>query len=64
MVFKFGKVKSSYNNYNIYNAQDLNANDINNNLNIGHNQLPVKEKKINNIQPSEVQDLIDAQDFY
>lgn len=64
LVFKFGKVKSAYNNYNIYNAQDLNANDINNSLNMGHNQVPIKETKIKNISPSEVQDLIDAQDFY
>lgn len=64
LVFKFGKVKSSYNNYNMYNAQDLNSSDINNNLNQGQSQIPAKEKKIKNISPNEVQDLIDTQDFY
>jgi hypothetical protein len=64
LVFKFGKVKSTYNNYNLYNAQDLNSTDVNNNLNIGQNQIPAKETKIKNVGPDEVQDLIDAQDFY
>lgn len=64
LVFKFGKIKSSYNNYNMYNAQDLNSSDINNNLNQGQSQIPAKEKKIKNISPNEVQDLIDTQDFY
>lgn len=64
LVFKFGKIKSTYNNYNLYNAQDLNSTDVNNNLNIGQNQIPAKETKIKNVGPDEVQDLIDAQDFY
>ncbi|MBC7695803.1 MAG: hypothetical protein H7141_10190 [Burkholderiales bacterium] len=63
LVFKFGKVKSIYNNYNMYNAQDLNTVD-GNNINQGNNQIPAKVHKINNVQPSEVQDLIDVQDFY
>ncbi len=64
LVFKFGKVKSIYNNYNMYNAQDLNATDIGNNVNTGNNQIPAKETKIRNLSPNEVQDLIDTQDFY
>jgi hypothetical protein len=48
----------------MYNAQDLNSSDINNNLNQGQSQIPAKEKKIKNISPNEVQDLIDTQDFY
>lgn len=64
LVFKFGKVKSLYNNYNLYNAHDLNSMDLNHNLNQGNNQIPQKEKKIKNVEPNEVQDLIDVQDFY
>ncbi len=64
LVFKFGKVKSTYNNYNMYNALDLNSTDIGNNVNTGNNQVPAKEKKIKNVSPSEVQDLIETQDFY
>lgn len=64
LVFKFGKVKSIYNNYNLYNAIDLNSNDVGNNINIGNNQIPTKETKIKNLNPNEVQDLIDTQDFY
>lgn len=63
LVFKFGKVKSIYNNYNMYNAQDINSVDENN-INHGNNQVPAKERKIKNVAPSEVQDLIDVQDFY
>lgn len=64
LVFKFGKVKSTFNNYNMYNAMDLNSTDIGNNVNTGNNQIPAKEKKIKNVNPSEVQDLIETQDFY
>ena len=63
LVFKFGKVKSIYNNYSMYNAQDLNSVD-GNNINEGNNQIPAKEHKIKNISPTEVQDLIEVQDFY
>lgn len=64
LVFKFGKVKSIYNNYSMYDAQDLNSSDGENNLNFGNNQIPAKENNIKNVQPNEVQDLIDTQDFY
>jgi hypothetical protein len=64
LVFKFGKVKSTYNNYNMYNALDLNSTDIGNNINTGNNQVPAREKRIKNVSPSEVQDLIETQDFY
>ncbi|MBK6523231.1 MAG: hypothetical protein IPG08_13430 [Sphingobacteriaceae bacterium] len=64
LVFKFGKVKSTYNNYNMYNALDLNSTDIGNNISTGNNQVPAKERKMKNISPSEVQDLIETQDFY
>lgn len=64
LVFKFGKVKSTFNNYNMYNALDLNSNDIGNNISTGNNQIPAKEKKIRNVNLSEVEDLIETQDFY
>ncbi len=65
LVFKFGKVKSTFNNYNMYNALDLNSTDIGNNVNTGSNQqIPAKEKKNQRVTPSEVQDLIETQDFY
>lgn len=64
LVFKFGKVKSIYNNYNMYNAHDLNSTDHSNNINLGNNQIPARETKIRNLPPSEILDLIDAQDFY
>lgn len=63
LVFKFGKVRSIYNNYNLYNAHDLNSTDINN-VNHNNSQIPAKEKKIKNVKPADVQDLIEAQDFY
>lgn len=64
LVFKFGKVKSAFNNYNMYNALDLNSSDVGNNINTSQNQIPAKDKKIKNVSPSEVQDLIETQDFY
>ncbi|MBI3518675.1 MAG: hypothetical protein HY062_04895 [Bacteroidetes bacterium] len=64
LVFKFGKTKSIYNNYNMYNAQDLNSVDHSNNVNTGNTQIPAREKTIKHLQPNEVQDLIDTQDFY
>ncbi len=64
LVFKFGKVKSIYNNYNMYNAQDLNSNDPNSGVNVGNNQIPARERKIKGVKVNEVEDLIEAQDFY
>jgi hypothetical protein len=63
LVFKFGRVKSIYNNYNMYDAQDLNNKDADN-ISNGNSQIPAKEKKTGNVRPSDVQDLIDTQDFY
>jgi hypothetical protein len=48
----------------MYNALDLNSTDIGNNINTGNNQVPAREKRIKNVSPSEVQDLIETQDFY
>jgi hypothetical protein len=64
LVFKFGKVKSAFNNYNMYNALDLNSTDIGNNINTGNNQIPAKENNFKNVSIREVQDLIETQDFY
>jgi hypothetical protein len=66
LVFKFGKTKSIYNNYNLYDAQDLNTiiDGGENNVNTGNSQIPTKQSKIKNLKPSEVQDLIDVQDVY
>jgi hypothetical protein len=64
LLYKFGKVKSTLNNYNMYNALDLNSTNIENGVNTGYNQVPAKETNIKNISPTEIQDLIDAQDFY
>ncbi len=63
LVVKFGKVRSIYNNYNLYNAHDLNSTDVNN-ISHGNNQIPAREKNIKSVKPSDVQDLIDTQDFY
>jgi len=63
LVFKFGKVKSIYNNYNLYDAHDLNNTDMDN-ISNGNSQVPAKHKKIKQVKPSDVQDLIDTQDFY
>ncbi len=66
LVFKFGKSKSIYNNYNLYDAQDLNTiiDGGENNIKTGNSQIPAKQSKIKNLKPSEVQDLIDVQDVY
>lgn len=63
LVFKFGKTKSMYNNYNLYDAQDLNNKDMDN-INRGNSQIPAKERKIKNVKPNEVQDLIEVSDLY
>jgi len=63
LVFKFGKVKSIYNNYNLYELQDLNNKDVDN-LNKGNTQIPYKERNIKRVQPSEIIDLIEASDLY
>lgn len=63
LVFKFGRAKSIYNNYNLYDAQDLNNKDADN-INNGNSQIPAIHKKMKSARPSDVQDLIDTQDFY
>jgi hypothetical protein len=63
LVFKFGKTKSIYNNYNLYDAQDLNNTDVNN-IQQGNSQIPAKQRKIKNIGADEVQDLIETSDLY
>lgn len=63
LVFKFGKVKSIYNNYNLYDIQDLNNKDLDN-INKGNSQIPAKQATIKNVKPDEVIDLIDASDLY
>jgi hypothetical protein len=63
LVFKFGKVKSIYNNYNLYDAQDLNNKD-GNGISQGNPQIPAKENKIKNIGTDDVQDLIETSDLY
>lgn len=66
LVFKFGKTKSIYNNYNLYDAQDLNTtiDGGENNVNTGNSEIPAKQSKIKNLKVSEVQDLINEQDLY
>ena len=65
LVFKFGKTKSIYNNYNLYDAYDLNTtiDGGENNVNTGNSGIPTKQSTIKNINPNDVQDLIDVQDF-
>jgi len=66
IVFRIGKTKSYYNNRNMYEAIDLN-NSIDpgdNNVNPGNGNIPVNKKKLpKSLKPSEIQDLIDANDF-
>lgn len=63
LVFKFGKAKSIYNNYNMYDVQDLNNKDIDN-INKGNSQIPAKNKTIKNVKPNEVLDLIEDGDLF
>ncbi len=66
MTFRIGKTKSYYNNRNMYEAIDLN-NSIDpgdSNVNPGNGNITIPKKKIpKNLKPSEIQDLIDANDF-
>lgn len=63
LVFKLGRAKSIYNNYNLYDAHDLNNQDADQ-IHQGNSQIPARYKKARQIKPSDVQDLIDTQDFY
>ena len=62
LIFRFGKTKSIYNNYQLYNAIDMN-NGIDNTTD-GNGNIPIlpKKTKINN--PDEVLDLIETQDLH
>jgi hypothetical protein len=66
MTFRIGRTKSYYNNRNMYEAIDLN-NSIDpgdNNVNPGNGNIPIPKKKaIKSLKPSEIQDLIDDNDF-
>ena len=66
MTFRIGRTKSYYNNANMYEAIDLNntAGVGDNNINPGNGNIVIPKKKIpKNLKPSEIQDLIDANDF-
>lgn len=65
LTVRIGKTKSYYNNKNIYEAIDLNNKvDPGNNITPGNGNIVIPKKKIpNNLKPSEIQDLIDANDF-
>jgi hypothetical protein len=65
-VIRFGKTKSYYNNRNMYEAHDLNntLDPGENNVNPGNGDIPyTKKRKKEHVKPSEIQDLIDANDF-
>jgi hypothetical protein len=66
LTVKFGKTKSIYNNYNLYDAIDLNnsleAGD--NNINTGNLELPNKKTTVKDVHLSDMQDLIETQDLY
>lgn len=66
ITFRIGRSKSYYNNQNIYEAIDINnTNDPgDNNVNPGNGNIPIPKKKaIKGVKPSEIQDLIDDNDF-
>ncbi len=66
ITIRFGRTKSFYNNQNIMEAHDLN-NTIDpgdSNVNPGNGNIIIPKKKAaKSLKPSEVQDLIDANDF-
>jgi hypothetical protein len=66
VTFRIGRTKSYYGNQNIYETIDLN-NSIDpgdNNVNPGNGNIPTPKKKaIKSLKPSEIQDLIDDNDF-
>ena len=65
-VFRFGKTKSIYNNYQLYNAIDMNNSIDNgdNNVTTGNGNIPILPKKIKINNTNEVLDLIETQDLY
>ena len=66
ITVKFGKTKSIYNNYNLYNAIDLNNSSEagDNNINTGNSEIPKSINKIKDIKLSDIQDLIETQDLH
>lgn len=66
LVFRFGKTKSIYNNFQMYDALDIN-NTIDSGDNAvmrGNGDIPVQQTNIRKINPDEVLDLIEPQDLY
>lgn len=66
LVLRFGKTRSVYHNYQMYEAKDLN-NSIDpgdNGVHQGNGDIPAPAKKIKKINPAEVLDLIETQDLY
>jgi hypothetical protein len=66
MTIRFGKTKSYYNNQNIYEAIDLNntLDPGENNTGPGNINIPIEKRKMpKQLKTSEIQDLIDANDF-
>lgn len=65
LVFRFGRVKSYYNNRNIYEAIHLNntMGSGDTNINPGDNNIPYPSKKTNSAKTADILDLIDINDF-
>ncbi len=66
LVFRIGRSKSYYNNTNMYDVVDLNnsVDPGDNNINPGNGTITIPKKKLpKSLKPSEIQDLIDANDF-
>lgn len=65
LVVRFGRTKSIYHNFQMYDAIDMNNSDIgDSNIITGNGNIPVPEKKIKVNNPSEILDLIEVQDLY
>jgi hypothetical protein len=66
ITLRIGKTKSYYNNRNMYDAVDIN-NTVgvgDNNVNPGNGNIVIPKKKLpKSLKPSEIQDLIDVNDF-
>lgn len=66
LVFRIGRTKSYYNNKNMYEVVDLNnsVDPSDNNVNPGNGTINTSKKTLpKSLKPTEVQDLIDANDF-
>lgn len=69
LVFRIGKTKSFINNYNMYEAMDINntVDPGDGNVNPGNGNIPIPNKKndkgASRLKPNEIQDLIDIYDF-